>query len=76
MISLINILYELLLEPSDNEQKMGWAFSLYEIRYEYILVMKPNDITPVGKFRCGGRMVEKKDINPLKPAYSFMYSQS
>jgi len=59
MISLINILHELLLESSDNEQKLGWAFSLYEIRYEYIPVMKPDDITPVGKFRWGGRMVEK-----------------
>jgi len=32
---------------------------LYEIRYEYILVMKPDDIIPVGKFRWGGRMFEK-----------------
>jgi hypothetical protein len=56
---LINILHELLLEPSVNEQKLGWAFGLYEIRYEYILVMKPDDIIPVGKFRWGGRMFEK-----------------
>ena len=50
---LINILHELLLEPSNNEYKVGGAFSLYEVRYEYIMIRKPENILSMGKLRWG-----------------------
>ena len=54
----INNVPDFLLERSINECKMDGAFSLYEIRYEYVLIRKPENVIPVGKLRWCRRKVE------------------